>query len=157
MNTEMPFLTPSIERSSPWTICTGQDTTEGWPSYHQFSAPIDWNHRNREFREFSPYQKVVRLSMPTPYIAGVDDCHARKTFSPSRPCGSRIGTVEERMSREVETFVCVFPAPAALKGQGIFTFYPGRRHRCLPHLLLERKLVLLFRLESEILMRTLMS
>jgi hypothetical protein len=116
MNTEMPPLSPSTERSSPWMTCTGQDTTEGWPLYPQFSALIDRNHRNRDFREFSPYQKVVRRSMPSSYIASGDDCHARKTFSPLRPCGSRVGTVEERMSREVETFVCVFSASTALKG-----------------------------------------
>lgn len=105
MNTEIPPLSPSTELSSPWTTCKGQDTTEGKLLHPQFRALVDENHRNRDFREFSPYQKVVRRSMPSSYIASEDDCHARKTFSPVRPCGSRAGTVEERMSREVETFV----------------------------------------------------
>jgi hypothetical protein len=61
------------------------------------------------------------------------------------------------MSREVETFVCVFPAFIVLKGKGMLTFYPGRRHRCLPRLLLEMKLSLQFRLESDLVLRTLIS
>jgi hypothetical protein len=115
-NTEMPPLSPSTERSSPWTKCTGQDTTEGWPLYPQFSALVDGNHRSRDFRESSPYEKVLRRSMPSSSSASGDDCHPRKTLSSLRPCGSRVGTVEERMSREVETFVCVFPAFTVLKG-----------------------------------------
>jgi hypothetical protein len=90
-------------------MCTGRDTTEGWALYLWSSALVDDNHRNRDRRESSPYQKVARRSMSSSSTANGDDCHARKTFSTLRPYGSRVGTVEERMSREVETFTCVFP------------------------------------------------
>ncbi len=110
----MALLSLSTQWSSPWTKCTGQDTTEGSPLYPQCSALVNVNHRNRNFRESPPYQKV-RRSMQSSSSASGDDCHARKTFSSPRPYGSRVGTVEERMSREVETFMCVFLAFAVVK------------------------------------------
>ena len=77
-----------------------------WALYSWFSALVDGTHRNRDCRESSPYQKVARRSMPSLPTASGDDCRVRKSPSCLRP---RVGTVEERMSREVETFTCVFP------------------------------------------------
>src|SRR6266446_5716262 len=111
----MALLSPSTQRSSPWTKCTSQDITGGWPLSTQSSALVDGNHRNRHSRESSPCQKIVRRSMPSSSSASDDDCHARKTFSSLRPYGYRVSTVEERMSREVETFMCVFPVLTAVK------------------------------------------
>ncbi|KAI0005071.1 hypothetical protein BJV74DRAFT_323271 [Russula compacta] len=48
--------------------------------------------------------------MPSPSTSR-DDRHARKAFSSLRPYGPRRGTVEERMSREVETFIPPPPPP----------------------------------------------
>ena len=76
-----------------------------WALYSWSSALVDVNHRNRDCRESSPYQKVVRRSMPAASTTSGDDCRVRKSPSCLRP---RVGTVEERMSREVETFTCVF-------------------------------------------------
>jgi len=102
------------------------------PGYNRrlaFSALVDGNRRNRDFRESSPYQKVVRRSMPSSSIASGDDCHARKTLSSLRPCGSRVGTVEERMSREVETFAPSppLPTPFTLRDETISPILPSRK------------------------------
>ncbi|KAH9999933.1 hypothetical protein BJV77DRAFT_975430 [Russula vinacea] len=91
------------------------------------------NKRNRDRRESSsPYQKVVRRSIPSSSIANGDDCHARKTFSTLRPYGSRVGTVEERMSREVETFTSPPPLPvpfAAVRDETISPVPSRKRPR----------------------------
>lgn len=52
---------------------------------------------------------------------------------------------------------CVYFFFSVLNNKGILTFYPGRRHRCLPRLLLEMKPSLRFRRESGLVLRTLMS
>lgn len=104
---------------------------------HQTIQPMDevyrpgYNRRNRDFRESSPYQKVVRRSIQSSSSASGDDCHARKTFSSLRPCGSRVGTVEERMSREVETFVPPppLPTPFTLRDETISPIPSRKRPR----------------------------
>jgi hypothetical protein len=105
-NTEMVLLALSTRRSSPWTKYAGQDSTEGWALYFRSSALVNVNHRHHDYRESSPYQKVTKRPIPSSSTASGDECHVRKSLSSLRP---RVGTVEERMSREVETFTCVFP------------------------------------------------
>jgi len=98
------FLQMSNRFRRPWTKHAGLATIEGWFLHPPFNALAYWDHRSRDCGEFAPYQRVVRRSVPSSSTAG-DDRHARKTMSSLRPCGSRFGTVEERMSREVETFM----------------------------------------------------
>lgn len=104
MNTMMVLLSMDNQRFGLWTKCAGWGTTKGRLLFLRSSTLMDGGHRNRDRGESSsPYPKVARRSIPSSSLNG-DDRHVRKSFASSRPYASR-GTVEERMSREVETFV----------------------------------------------------
>jgi hypothetical protein len=91
-------------RFNPWTKRAGWNVTKGWFLALRAGTLAEEDHRDHDRGEPSSYQKIVR-----PFIRSSstvkDDRSALKTSPSPRGNGSRVCTVEERMSREVETFM----------------------------------------------------
>jgi len=111
-----------------WTKYAGWNATKGWSLALQAGTLAEEGHRDRGRGEPSSYQKVVR-----PFIRSSstvrDDRSALKVSSSPRGKGSRVGTVEERMAREVETFI---PPPSAVPPvvrDEVVSLTPSRKRR----------------------------
>ncbi|KAI0307107.1 hypothetical protein B0F90DRAFT_1813915 [Multifurca ochricompacta] len=90
------------------------------------STSIDEHPRVQSLDEPSSYQKVIRSYIPS-QSATWNDRHIPKTFSSVRLYGSRVGTFEERMSREVQTFKPPHSPTLPSKGNKIISPIPSRK------------------------------